>query len=849
MDSEPPPDEEEDEEEPEEAGSSSIIKPETFQIKGAKIEALRAAFERREWQEAEEDQRVGLLWTIKAKITDALLDSGGARPKMLLNHYQRAWSLITKHRLAENIRALPSFEDVDVDTVAPPTYYVKDIGMLRELLSDFCLSIAQRVLRAAASDGDEAASGTGGAMVEHQLKVRAAIAIARRFLDRVHAARAELLAGGAQSPAAAGKGGNGDATLRKSFDLSSLPSQRHEPPQPSSSLESKSLTLGQAAGAPIASGSAIRAAQAKRALGKKLMAAATATTANAAATNNPSSSSNSPAAAAPSASEPSHHGPSSLAFLARSTARRCVEPLVANEAEWYALIGLHSNTTTTTSSGAGSSAASAASTSRASAKPYNGNRVRAPNQPPVVTPPASPPGGDAPHDGEENPAVLPFWMLAAEGDSESASSEYDDSEPLITPCGEDETPPDEPLPSSTFSVPHHYHPDHYQTSFERGSPPAEAIVVASQNTRRGGGGGGMNRKAAAEPPPMPPAVEARALLNELAAVLPSSAAQQQLGGASAIDSEATVDISDGGGPCAWILKSVDMSRGRGISISADLHAILRKAAHKEYRLIVQKYIERPLLIHSRKFDIRQWVLVTSVNPLVIWMYSNYYLRFSSREYTGTNDLDNAEVHLTNQSVQKHSEEYGVGPIESNMWSKQQFQEYLAGTLDGGEEAAQAAIHAIDLRMRRAVGVALRATCDIMEPRRNSFELFGFDFLLDCSHNVWLLEANSSPDMSTNAAPLRQIVDDGLEDLLNVVLELKRSRTPVSKLAAERKTAEGPRWRLAHHGKLLSEREMQKRRRAKKAGEDAPQGGAALFQGLSHQSALRPWVERLGAGGP
>ena len=193
-DAEPPPDEEEDDE-PEEAGSSSDrLKPETFQIKGAKIEALRAAFERREWQEAEEDQRVGLLWTIKAKITDALLDSGGARPKMLLNHYQRAWSLITKHRLAENIRALPSFEDVDVDTVAPPTYYVKDIGMLRELLSDFCLSIAQRVLRAAASDGDEAASGTGGAMVEHQLKVRAAIAIARRFLDRVHAARASLRA-------------------------------------------------------------------------------------------------------------------------------------------------------------------------------------------------------------------------------------------------------------------------------------------------------------------------------------------------------------------------------------------------------------------------------------------------------------------------------------------------------------------------------------------------------------------------------------------------------------------------------------------------------------------------------
>ena len=89
----------------------------------------------------------------------------------------------------------------------------------------------------------------------------------------------------------------------------------------------------------------------------------------------------------------------------------------------------------------------------------------------------------------------------------------------------------------------------------------------------------------------------------------------------------------------WILKPALLSRGRGIKCFNNLHKILDFIIQKKIPYVCQKYIENPLIIKRRKFDIRHWVLVTDWCPLTVWFYEICYVRFGADEYD-PNDLNN-----------------------------------------------------------------------------------------------------------------------------------------------------------------------------------------------------------------
>ena len=81
------------------------------------------------------------------------------------------------------------------------------------------------------------------------------------------------------------------------------------------------------------------------------------------------------------------------------------------------------------------------------------------------------------------------------------------------------------------------------------------------------------------------------------------------------------------------MKPGGKSRGRGIEIHTDLEDLQKSIlVNSDSMWVVQKYIERPLIIIGKKFDMRVWVLVTSVEPLTVWMWTKPYLRFTSEDY-------------------------------------------------------------------------------------------------------------------------------------------------------------------------------------------------------------------------
>ncbi|XP_062546050.1 tubulin glycylase 3A-like [Armigeres subalbatus] len=218
----------------------------------------------------------------------------------------------------------------------------------------------------------------------------------------------------------------------------------------------------------------------------------------------------------------------------------------------------------------------------------------------------------------------------------------------------------------------------------------------------------------------------------------------------------------------WIVKPGNKCRGRGIHLMNNIKQIITMVNPpivSKTRYVIQKYIERPLIIHNTKFDIRQWFMITSVQPLIIWFYKESYLRFSSQQYNLMNYHES--VHLTNHAIQKkyHNAVRDERLPHENMWDCHTFQAYLR-QIDKYEMWSER----IYPGMQKAIIGSLLACQDSMDRRANTFELYGADFMITEDFYPWLIEINSSPDLAPSTSVTARLCPQCVEDTIRVVID-------------------------------------------------------------------------------
>lgn len=154
------------------------------------------------------------------------------------------------------------------------------------------------------------------------------------------------------------------------------------------------------------------------------------------------------------------------------------------------------------------------------------------------------------------------------------------------------------------------------------------------------------------------------------------------------------------------------------------------------------------------------------------MYKDCYLRFCTQKFTL--DTTKESVHLCNYSIQKNYKNDTARDQalpDENMWSSSEFvDKYL--TRRGLASKWPELIYP---GMKQAILNAMLSSQDIVEARKNSFELYGADFMLGDDLKPWLIEINCSPTMAKSTEVTKVLCDVVLEDVCRVVIDRRTNR--------------------------------------------------------------------------
>ena len=199
---------------------------------------------------------------------------------------------------------------------------------------------------------------------------------------------------------------------------------------------------------------------------------------------------------------------------------------------------------------------------------------------------------------------------------------------------------------------------------------------------------------------------------------------------------------------------------------------------------------------------REVLLLTSFTPLKIYLYNNGLVRFATEDYK-KGDYENIFIHLTNYSINKNNIKYksnnnltsqqmnlnyredteteaeggldedideddNIIDDDSNKWSLYEYRNYFK-KLGNGSIMEMIWNQIEELVIKTVISVSKEYYKNInLNKINNSFELYGFDVLIDHRFKAWLIEVNVNPSLHCSSPLDLSIKTDLITDIYNIV---------------------------------------------------------------------------------
>ena len=179
-------------------------------------------------------------------------------------------------------------------------------------------------------------------------------------------------------------------------------------------------------------------------------------------------------------------------------------------------------------------------------------------------------------------------------------------------------------------------------------------------------------------------------------------------------------------------------------------------------IIIQKYLDNPLLYKKRKFDIRCFVLLDS--NLNLFYCKEGHLKGSSELYNVKSQ--NKFIHITNYSFQKKSSKFQKYE-EGNEISYNDFKLFL--------QEEKIPLEKFDIMIEQIkflIKVSFKSVSKKLYKLNNvlCFELFGYDFIIDNDFKPWILEINNNPGLGISSPVIKKIIPRMMDDAFRLTID-------------------------------------------------------------------------------